>query len=344
MTIQDDIAEMKLDKGAVILAHNYQRPEIQDMADFVGDSLELSIKASRAEEDLIVFCGVSFMAETAKILCPDKKVLIPRPDARCPMADMVTLQDLIQAKEEHPSAKVVSYVNTNAEIKAESDICCTSANAVAVVESVDSDEVIFVPDTNLANYVSGSTEKTIIPWNGYCHVHARMSATEALQAKQLHPNAILLVHPECTPELIGIADRVLSTGGMIRCARQSGPQDYLVATEEGILYRLRRENPTCRFMPAGTPRVCPNMKKITIGDLHNALAAGRYEVNLEESLRLRASRAINRMLALSQVPSQHAGVGEGDFSASQTHIQKELGPYAHGLRNGIRRKGRVWRQ
>jgi len=295
----EKIARLKEQRDAVILAHNYQRPEIQDVADFVGDSLELSIKASRTEAKTILFCAVTFMAETAKILSPRKKVLVPRRDSRCPMADMVTVDDLIRAKAEHPSAAVVSYVNTKADGKAESDICCTSANAVNVVESLDEDEVIFVPDMNLAHYVSTQTRKKIIPWKGFCLVHARMLASEVEAARARRPEAVVLVHPECPPDVVDLADEVLSTSGMVRYANRSDAREFLVATEEGILHRMGKENPGKTFMPAGTPRVCSNMKKITLDDVVRSLETETYEVSLDESTIARASSALKRMVEIS---------------------------------------------
>jgi len=299
MSTSADIARLKHEKDVLILAHNYQRPEVQDVADFVGDSLELSIKASRAEQQTILFCAVTFMAETAKILSPRKKVLVPRIDARCPMADMVSVGDLIRLKAGHPDAAVVCYVNTNADVKAESDVCCTSANAVKVVQSLDEDEVIFVPDINLAHWVSRQTNKKIIPWKGFCHVHARMRANEVSGARAARPDAVLLVHPECPPDVIDLADQVLSTGGMVRFAARSEAREFLVATEEGILYRMKKENPDKVFMPAGLPRVCSNMKKITLDDVARSLAEERHEISLDESTLARASRALRRMMELS---------------------------------------------
>ena len=299
MDDNEAIYSLRKEEDAIILAHNYQRSEVQDIADFIGDSLELSIRASEVGQSTILFCGVTFMAETAKILSPKKRVLMPRRDVRCPMADMVTAEDIVQVREEHPSAAVVSYVNTNAEVKAESDVCCTSANAVRIIESVDADEIIFVPDMHLAHYVSTQTEKIIIPWKGFCYVHSRMLATETLAAKEAHPNAVLLVHPESPAEVINLADEVLSTGGMVRCAKESKAREFLIATEEGLLYRLKNENPGKRFMPAGTPRVCTSMKKTTLHDVREALAQERYEVAMDEDTRVKAERALRKMIELS---------------------------------------------
>ncbi len=299
MGIEDEIRRLKRERKAIFLAHNYQIPAVQDLADFLGDSLELSIRASEVDHPTILFCGVTFMAETAKILSPHKKVLIPRRDARCPMADMATAEEVAEARKEHPKAAVVSYVNTNVEVKAESDVCCTSANAVKIVEAIDEDEIIFVPDMHLANYVSTQTSKKIIPWKGFCYVHARIWASEAREAKKLHPDAIVLIHPECPAEVIELADEVLSTGGMVRFARESDAKEFLIGTEEGLLYRLRKENPGKVFMAAGTPRICTGMKKIALPDVYEALAQDRYEVDIPEDTRRRAEGALRRMIDLS---------------------------------------------
>ena len=299
MNLEEEILSLKTKLGATILAHNYQIPPIQDLADFLGDSLELSIKATSVDNRTIVFCGVTFMAETAKILNPKKRVLIPRRDAICPMAEMAAAEEIVEARRNHPDAAVVSYVNTRAEVKAESDVCCTSANALKVVDSMEEDEIIFVPDMHLANYVASQTEKTIIPWGGYCYVHARILASEVKDAKALHPDARLLVHPECPTDIIELADEVLSTGGMVRYARESDAREFLIGTEEGLLYRLSKENPGKRFMPAGTPRTCTSMKKITLSDTYESLAQERYEVDLPDETMRRADRALRRMIDIS---------------------------------------------
>ncbi len=299
LDIAEDITELKDERDAVILAHNYQIPEIQDLADFLGDSLELSITASSVEESTIVFCGVTFMAETAKILSPGKTVLVPRKDARCPMADMASAKEVLEAKARHPDAAVVSYVNTNAEVKAVSDVCCTSANAVKVVEALDEEEIIFVPDKHLAHYVSTQSDKKIIPWKGYCYVHSKMWASEVHEAKELHPEALLLVHPECPAEIIEMADEVLSTGGMVKLARESEAREFLIGTEEGLIYRLRKENPEKDFLPAGTPRTCVDMKKIALEDLHRSLEEGIHVVEIPQEIRSGAERSLRRMIQLS---------------------------------------------
>ena len=299
MGISEEIIRLKAKRNAVILAHNYQIPEIQDLSDFLGDSLELSIKASSVDESTIIFCGVTFMAETAKILSPNKTVLAPRLDARCPMADMATAEEVLEAKAKHPGAAVVSYVNTNAEVKAVSDVCCTSANAVRVVEALEEKEIIFVPDKHLAHYVSTQTSKKIIPWNGYCYVHSKMWASEVEEAKELHPDAPLLVHPECPAEIIKMADRVLSTGGMVKFAKESAAREFLIGTEEGLIYRLRKENPDKDFLPAGTPRICTAMKKISLDDLHHSLAKGVHSVEIPEDVRSRAEVSLKLVSVLA---------------------------------------------
>lgn len=296
---REKVRSLKEELGAVILAHNYQIPEIQNIADFVGDSLELSVKASDTEEEIILFCGVTFMAETAKILSPQKRVIVPRRDARCPMADMASPKAIQEARRRNPEAAVVSYVNTNAEVKAVSDVCCTSANALRVVESMDEEEIIFVPDMNLARYVQRHTGKRIIPWDGFCYVHARFWPSEVRRAKELYPDALLLVHPECPSEVIDLADKVLSTGGMVRFAKESPATDFLIATEEGLIHRLTKENPGKRFMAAGVPRVCSSMKRITLSDVVDALLTQRYEVTIPETTRIDAERALRRMIDLS---------------------------------------------
>jgi len=259
------ITALKKRANAVILVHNYQLGEVQDIADFVGDSLELSQKAARTDADVIVFCGVHFMAETASILCPDKIVLLPDMHAGCPMADMVTAKRLREKKKEHPKATVVCYINSSAAVKAESDICCTSANAVRLVEKLtNASEILFVPDQYLGNYVATKTGKEMILWPGYCPSHIRIQPQDISRQKAEHPQAKAVVHPECRPEVIALADEVLSTGGMIRLARENDLEEMIVGTEIGIIHRLRKENPEKRFFPASEQAVCPRMKLITL--------------------------------------------------------------------------------
>jgi len=290
------IRRLKEERDAVILAHNYQIPAIQDLADFTGDSLELARAATRVQRSLIVFCGVDFMAESAAILNPDKIVLIPSLHACCPMAAMATAEKVRARRRELPGVAVCSYVNTSAEVKAESDTCCTSANAVRVVESLEQKEVLFVPDRNLAHYVSTQTEKTIHPWPGYCIVHERLTVEEVQAARRQHPDAVLMVHPECRPEVVAQADVVLSTSGMLRYAQQSEATEFIVGTEEGLLHPLRKENPGKRFYLAAPHMVCRAMKQITLENLLEALEFQRYVVRVPEEIRVRAKRALDRML------------------------------------------------
>jgi quinolinate synthase len=296
MNYEKRIEELKNEKNAVILVHNYQRAEVQDIADYVGDSLDLSRKAAITDADMIVFCGVRFMAETAKILSPEKKVIMPKEEAGCPMANMITPDDVLNLRKKYPKAKVVSYVNTNADVKAISDVCCTSANAVEVVKNIDADEIIFVPDKNLGSYVKRFTDKKIILWDGFCYVHDQISKEEVLSAKKKFPEALLLVHPECRPGVIDIADEVLSTSGMIKFAKKSGAKRFLIGTEEGILYRLKKENPTKEFYPAGTPKICSNMKLTHLEDVYNALNEEKNEINLPENIINASKKSLEAML------------------------------------------------
>ncbi|HEX7475572.1 MAG TPA: quinolinate synthase NadA [Dehalococcoidales bacterium] len=302
MTLNGDLSEkilkLKVEKNAVILAHNYQLGEVQDIADFVGDSLELSQKAAKTEAAVIVFCGVHFMAETASILSPDKIVLLPDLDAGCPMANMITAAQLIERKIELPNAKVVCYVNTTADVKAESDVCCTSANAVKVVNSIEANEILFVPDQYLGHYVSTKTDKKIYLWPGYCPTHARILPEDINREKAAHPAAKVLVHPECRPETIALADEVLSTGGMARYARENPAKEIIVGTEIGFVYRLRKENPGKYFYPASEQAVCPRMKLITLEKILWCLEQMAPEVKVPENVRFRAKQAVDKMLEI----------------------------------------------
>lgn len=289
------ILELKEEKDACILAHNYQIPEIQDLADFTGDSLELARQATRVERSVIVFCGVDFMAESAAILNPGKTVLIPSLQARCPMAAMATAEGVREKRREYPEAAVCSYVNTSAEVKAESDICCTSSSGVRIVRSLAERQVIFVPDRNLGHYISTQTDKEMILWPGFCIVHERLTLEEVLEARRAHPRAELLVHPECRPEVVAVADAVLSTSGMLRYARQSSADEFIIATEIGLLHPLRKQNPDKRFYPAAPHMVCQMMKKITLENLLEALEKGQYIVRVPEEVRQRAYQALDRM-------------------------------------------------
>lgn len=294
----DEILALKKEHNAVILAHNYQVPEVQDIADLIGDSLELSRAAARLDADVIIFCGVDFMAETAAILSPQKKVVLPAKDAWCPMAHMITPEQLQEMKALYPDAATVCYVNSTAEVKAESDVCCTSANGVQVVNSLEQDRVIFVPDRNLASYVSRFTKKQIIPWNGYCYVHDRFTPDEIRAARELHPNAEVLVHPECRPEVIDAADYVFSTSGMGRHARTSEAREFVIGTELGMIYRLKKDNPLKEFYPLSNKAVCQNMKKTSVDKVLRALQTLEPRVTVPPEIASRARGSIERMLAV----------------------------------------------
>jgi len=296
MNIVEEITKLKKEKNAIVLVHNYQRPEIQDIADFLGDSLGLAKQAAETKDGIIVFCGVRFMAETAKILSPEKTVLLPRKEAGCPMADMITAEDLRRLKKNYPDAKVVSYVNTNADVKAESDICCTSANAVKVVKNISAKRIIFTPDKNLAAYCQRFTDKEIIPWNGCCYVHERITEKEVRLAKEKFPDALLLVHPECNPSVIELADEVLSTSGMVSFAKKSDKKRFLIGTEEGLIYRLKKENPEKEFYAAGTAKMCRNMKLTTLNDVYLSLKEERYAIELPEGIIKSAGKTLTAML------------------------------------------------
>lgn len=294
----EEILALKKEKNAVILAHNYQVPEVQDVADLVGDSLELSRAAARLDAGVIVFCGVDFMAETAAILSPQKRVVLPEKGAWCPMAHMITPEQLQEIKGLYPDAAIVCYVNTTAEIKAESDICCTSANGIQVVNSLEQDKVIFVPDRNLASYVSRFTKKKIIPWNGYCYVHDRYTPDDIRTARDLHPKAEVLVHPECRPEVIDLADYVYSTSGMGRHAKASKSKEFIVGTEVGMIYRLKKDNPEKEFYPLSGKAICQNMKKTSLDKVLMALQTLEPRVTVPEEIADRARKSIERMLAV----------------------------------------------
>ena len=296
----EGILRLKKERNVIILAHNYQLGEVQDIADFVGDSLELSQKAAQTGAAVIVFCGVHFMAETASILCPDKKVLLPDVHAGCPMADMITAEGLRQKKIEHPGATVVCYINSSAEVKAESDICCTSANAVRIVEKLPEErKILFVPDQYLGHYISTKTGREMILWPGFCPTHTRIKSQDIIRLRQELPQAKVVVHPECRPEVTALADEVLSTGGICRFARSTMAAEVIVGTEIGILHRLRKENPDKRFIPASEQAVCPRMKLITLENVLWSLEEMAPEVTVLEAIRLRAKAAVDRMLEVS---------------------------------------------
>lgn len=299
MTIIDEILELKRARKAVILVHNYQRGEVQDIADYVGDSFGLSQMAVEADADMIVFCGVDFMAESAAILNPDKTVVNPAPEAGCPMARMITAEDVRALREKYPGAEVVCYVNSSADVKAESDVCCTSSNAVKVVNSLKGDDVVFVPDRNLAAYAQRFTPKKIHAWHGYCPTHQLITAGDALAARMDHPGAEVLVHPECRPEVIDLADHVFSTDGMIKYAR-TATHDLIIGTEGGIIHRLKKENPRIQYYPLSTYALCPNMKMNTLETVRDSLRDIKTKIQVPETIRTRAKRALDRMLEVGR--------------------------------------------
>jgi quinolinate synthase len=296
--MQSRIKELARARNAIILAHNYQPPEIQDLADLCGDSLELSIKAANTDADVIVFCGVHFMAETASILSPEKTVLLPQMSAGCPMADMITPEALKAKLKTLPPLPVVTYVNSTAAVKALSTICCTSANAVQVVNSLTEEEVLMVPDRNLAQYTAARTSKKIHYWDGCCPIHDHLTAEAARQAKHQHPDAVFMAHPECRPEVLALADVIVSTSGMIRHASTSKQTTFLVGTENGLLYPLQQANPDKRFYPVVDTMLCPDMKKITQEDVFKSLEAMQGQVKVPEDIRQPALQAVQRMIAL----------------------------------------------
>ncbi len=298
MALSDKILKLKKEKKAVILAHNYQRPEIQDIADYVGDSIELSRKAVEEKEaEIIVFSAVDFMAESASILNPNKKVLLPCLGARCPMAQMLTVDEIKRAKKQYPGAPVVLYVNTLASCKAECDVCCTSANAVEVIKSLDADTILFGPDKNLAEYVSEKTGKKLIsiPSNGFCPTHLLFQPEDIKVLKMQNPNALAMAHPECSSEMRKAADFIGSTSKMCRFAKESSAKDFIVGTEEGILHRLRKENPEKNFYLAYEGAICPNMKLTTLDRLYTALKEEKNVVQVPEAVAKRARASLERM-------------------------------------------------
>ncbi len=298
--LQEKIRRLALEKNAIILAHNYQKSEVQDVADFCGDSLELSIKASQTDADIIVFCGVHFMAETASILCPDKTVLLPVLEAGCPMADMITATALKEKKRSMPNAVVVSYVNTTADVKAESDICCTSANVIQVADSVDPDlEIFMTPDKNLAEYAKRHTDRNISCWNGFCPIHNSLTVGQVRKVKQAHPDAVFLAHPECPPQVLEEADVIKSTSGMIAYAGESDSKAFIIGTEVGILYPLSKANPGKVFIPADPQMICPDMKKTGLSEILLCLERLSPEVKVPEHIGARAKYAVDRMLRIS---------------------------------------------
>jgi quinolinate synthase len=320
---RDKILKLKKDLNAIILAHNYQRPEVQDIADITGDSLELSRAAAKTDYQVIVFCGVHFMAESASILSPDKTVLLPEIGAGCPMADMVTVKGprktkrehytdvlgiafefaddftLLDMKKKYPGAPVVAYVNTSAAVKAESDICCTSSNVVKVVNSLKEDIVICIPDRNLSAYAAKRTKKKIISWDGFCNVHhAHLDVEDVKKAKTEHPGAVLIVHPECPPSVQDMADEITSTSGMLRFCKESNHKEFIIGTEEGILHRLRKDSPGKKFYVLNKEMVCPNMKRTKLASVLTAMEKMQYVIKVPEEIRVKAKRALDRMLEI----------------------------------------------
>jgi quinolinate synthase len=294
-----DILKLKKERNAVFLAHNYQIGEVQDIADFVGDSLDLSQKAATTQAEVILFCGVHFMAETAKILSPDKTVLMPDKNAGCAMANMITLRQLKEMKKKHPGAVVVSYINTTAEIKAETDYCCTSANAVKVVKAIPEEkEILFIPDKYLGDYTSKQANRKMILWEGYCPTHRRILAEDILKKKALYPKAEVLVHPECTPDVIAMADKVFSTSGICKYSKESDSEEFIIGTEIGILHRLKKENPHKRFYPASNLADCHAMKLNSLEKILWSLEDMVYRVEVPPDIAQRAKKSIDRMLEI----------------------------------------------
>lgn len=299
----EKIRKLKDKRKAVILAHNYQPGEIQDIADFCGDSLGLSIKAAKTDAQVIVFCGVEFMAETAAILSPQKTVLLPDKFAGCPLADMITAEQLRQLKRKHPDALVVCYVNSPAEVKAESDYCCTSANAVEVVKSLPADRpIIFVPDQHLGRFVMDKTGRDLMLWPGYCPTHVVITEDDIKNAKAKYPDALVLAHPECTEPVKELADQLLSTGQMLRFVKTSTAKQFIIATEVGIIHSLKKQNPRAEFIPASERAVCPNMKKITLDKVVGSLEDMQFKVTVPEEIRIKAKKSLDRMVEI--LPSE----------------------------------------
>jgi quinolinate synthase len=309
--LKKKILKLKKEKNAVIIVHNYQRDEIQDIADISGDSLALSQAAINVKAEVIVFCGVDFMAESASILNPDKIVLLPVKEAGCPMADMVTVERLRERKKEYPNAAIVCYVNSSAAIKAESDICCTSSNAIQIVQSLkDFKEVIFIPDKNLGRYVQQHVpDKKIILWEGFCPTHIRVSKEEIVKAKEEHPGAEVVAHPECNPDVLSVSDHICSTGGMFKYVKSSSSKAFIIATESGMLYRLRKDNPDKKFYMPTDRLVCPTMKLTTLGWVAHSLEAMEHEVKISGEVRDKAYNALQRMLRVSGEKSGSAMAG-----------------------------------
>lgn len=308
--LKDKIAKLKKARNAVIIVHNYQRDEIQDIADITGDSLALSQAAIKADADVIVFCGVHFMAESAAILNPKKKVLLPVVEAGCPMADMITADKLRIKKQKHPDAAVICYVNSSAKVKAESDYCCTSSNAIAVAKAIPNKKIIFAPDRNLAFYVQSQLpEKEIIPWDGFCPTHIRVQEEDIEEAKKIYPAAEVVAHPECNPGVLELADHVCSTAGMFKYCKSAAAKEFIIATEIGMLYRLRKENPQKIFYAATEHLICPSMKLTTLGWIAHSLENMTVLISVPEDIRLKAIKALRKMLEVTGEPQTAAIVG-----------------------------------
>ena len=294
------IQDLKSKHNAIILAHNYQLPEIQDIADILGDSLDLAKKAKNTDAEIIIFCGVDFMAESAKILNPDKTVIIPDKTAHCPMAHMVKIPELLKLKKQHPDAEIVSYINTTAETKTYSDICCTSANGVKVVKSLDSEKIIFTPDQNLGAYIQKNLpNKELIIWPGFCSTHHKIRKQDILRLKEQHPNAEILVHPECRPEIVDIADYAYSTNGMINHAKKSDSKEFIIGTEKELCYRLKKENPNKEFYPIKYA-ICPNMKKTTLEKVLKSLETLEPQISLTDDVIEKAKKPLQRMMNIGR--------------------------------------------
>lgn len=293
------IQTLRAERRAIILAHNYQPPDIQEIADLTGDSLELSREAAATDAEVIVFCGVDFMAETAAILNPHKTVLLPRQDATCPMAAMITAADVARIRAQFPGVPIVTYVNSSAAVKAESTVCCTSANSIKVVESFRNARAVYMaPDQNLAQYTARHTLKQVSYWHGYCPIHHNLQPEEVQAAKKAHPQALFLAHPECRPEVLELADVISSTSGMLSTVETSPHQEFIIGTESGILYPMRKRSPHKHFYPASSSMICPNMKKIALHDVAQSLQTLTPRITVPEAIRLKALDAVNRMLAI----------------------------------------------
>lgn len=298
--IKKKIRKLLKERDAILLAHNYQRDEIQEIADITGDSLGLSIEAAKSKTSVIIFCGVHFMAESASILSPDKTVILPNMKAGCPMADMITAEALVKKKKEHPDAKVVTYVNSSADVKAQSDICCTSANAVKVVNSLKGlRKILFTPDRNLGRYVSKfCSDKEFILWDGYCPTHDRLKTGDVIKLKENHKDALFIAHPECREDVLDLADYICSTSGMYSYVQKSDAEKFIIGTEAGILYRLKKENPKKRFILASRALICPNMKVTTLEDVLRSLENMDNIVKVPEDIRIPAKKALDKMIAI----------------------------------------------